>query len=221
MVRALVRRLQQFEHPVRAAGVGYGSGHQTYTSQGYRVVIGDLDSPETYRRLRAENALLVATTADDRVNTNVACYRARGRPRPCPSSPRPTRPASVDILQLAGCNSRACRWPRCWASRWRGAPWAARRWPTIIGQIDETPSWPRRWLRARSLVDQTIAADAGCASSVGINVLGTWERGQFHASQPDTLIHDDTVLVLAGNSVSDPALQRAASISRKPPAGRC
>ena len=38
---------------------------------GYRVVRGDLDSPETYRRVWADQARLVATTANDMVNTNI------------------------------------------------------------------------------------------------------------------------------------------------------
>src|SRR5690606_18873711 len=38
---------------------------------GYRVVRGDLDSPDTYRRVNVASARLVATTGNDMLNTNI------------------------------------------------------------------------------------------------------------------------------------------------------
>jgi len=33
----------------------------------------------------------------------------------------------------------------------------------------------------------------------GVTVVGVWERGRFETAQPDTMIHENTVLVLAGS----------------------
>ncbi|MGO1686485.1 MAG: ion channel, partial [Brachybacterium sp.] len=44
---------------------------------GYRVMVGALDSPETYRRARVEQAAMVASTQADTTNTNVA-FTVRG-----------------------------------------------------------------------------------------------------------------------------------------------
>jgi voltage-gated potassium channel len=35
-------------------------------------MVGDLDSPSTYEKARAENAQMVVTTRNDMINTNVA-----------------------------------------------------------------------------------------------------------------------------------------------------
>ncbi|MBZ0171404.1 MAG: NAD-binding protein, partial [Phycisphaerales bacterium] len=37
-----------------------------------RVVVGDIDAPETYERVRADRATMLVTTSDDMLNTNVA-----------------------------------------------------------------------------------------------------------------------------------------------------
>jgi voltage-gated potassium channel len=68
---------------------------------GYRVLLGDLDNPETYRRARADKARLVATTNNDRLNTNVA-FTVREISESVPIISTANFTASVDILELAG-----------------------------------------------------------------------------------------------------------------------
>src|SRR3546814_19580617 len=67
----------------RDAGVPYvilepdRSTALTLHDDGYPVMVGDLDSPDAYRRARVEKAALVAPTRTDLTNTNNA-FTVRG-----------------------------------------------------------------------------------------------------------------------------------------------
>lgn len=209
VVRALIRRLQQFEHPYALLVSDMAQATELY-DQGYRVVIGDLDSPETYRRLRAENALLVATTADDRVNTNVAAT-VREVSETVPIIATANAPASVDILELAGCN-HVIQVAEMLGQALARRTLAGETQAQVIGQIDGIQV-AEALVSGSSLVGQTIA-QIGLRQRTGVSVLGIWERGQFQASEPDTLIHDGTVLVLAG---SEAQMQRYNALFHRRP----
>jgi voltage-gated potassium channel len=194
IVRALVRRLEQFEHPYALLVSDMAQAIELY-DQGYRVVIGELDNPDTYHRIRAENALLVATTADDRVNTNVA-FTVREVCDTVPIIATANSPASVDILELAGCNhviQVAEMLGQALARRTLGGDTLAH----VIGEIDQIQV-AEALVTGTSIVGQTVQ-QARLRERAGISVLGTWERGKFHSAQPDTVVHDGTVLVLAGS----------------------
>lgn len=208
VVRALIRRLQQFEHPYALLVSDMAQATELY-DQGYRVVIGDLDSPETYRRLRAENARLVATTADDRVNTNVAAT-VREVSETVPIIATANSPASVDILELAGCN-HVIQVAEMLGQALARRTLAGETMAQVIGQIDGIQV-AEALVSGTSLVGQTIA-QVGLRQRAGVSVLGVWERGQFQASESDTSIHDGTVLVLAG---SEAQMQRYNALFHRP-----
>ena len=66
-------------------------------------MVGDIDYPVTYAKARAHNALMVVTTKNDMINTNVA-FTVREFTQDVPVIATANSPASVDILELAGCN---------------------------------------------------------------------------------------------------------------------
>jgi Trk K+ transport system NAD-binding subunit len=51
------------------------------------------------------------------------------------------------------------------------------------------------------LVGKTLGETA-LRREVGVNVVGMWERGEFESPRPESQIHDDTILVLAGTAQS-------------------
>jgi Trk K+ transport system NAD-binding subunit len=163
---------------------------------GYNVVRGDLDNPETYRRLQAENALLVATTANDQINTNVA-FTVREISDQVPIIATANSPASVDILQLAGSSHviELAEMMGQWLARRVAAGDAVAH---VIGQFDDLLV-AEATVRHSTLVGKTLA-QTGLREETGIAVLGVWERGKFERAEPDTLISDKTVLVLAGSN---------------------
>ena len=102
VTNALIERLNQYHYPYVLL-VAELNDALHFHDLGYRVVRGALDSPETYRRVRVEQAALVATTANDRLNTNIA-FTVREVNETVPIIATANAPASVDILELAGCN---------------------------------------------------------------------------------------------------------------------
>lgn len=161
---------------------------------GYRVVRGDLDNPETYRRIAADRARLVATTANDMLNTNVA-YTVREISETVPIMATANFQASVDILELAGSNhvlQLGEMLGRALARRVSGGDTLAH----VIGQFDEL-------LFAEAPVGQTPLAgktvqESRLREQAGVTILGVWERGQFENAGPETLLSAGTVLVLVG-----------------------
>ncbi len=161
---------------------------------GYRVVRGDLDSPETYRRLVAGRARLVATTANDMLNTNVA-YTVREISETVPIIATANFSASVDILELAGSNhvlQLGKMLGQALARRVSGGSTQAH----VIGRFDEL-LFAEAPVGQTPLVGKTVR-DSNLREEVGVTILGVWERGQFANAGPDTLLTAGTVLVLVG-----------------------
>ncbi len=163
---------------------------------GYQVVRGALDDPETYRQVQAAQAALVATTANDRVNSNVA-FTVREVSEHVPIIATANAGASVDILELAGAThvlQLGEMLGETLARRLSGGNKAAH----IIGHfhdltiaeatVSHTP-FVGKTLRESKLHEQT-----------GIVVLGAWVRGTFEQANPEMLIDAGTALVLAGSA---------------------
>lgn len=161
---------------------------------GYRVVRGDLDSPETYRRITADRARLVATTANDMLNTNVA-YTVREISETVPIMATANFRASVDILELAGSSyvlQLGEMLGQALARRVSGGDTLAH----VIGRFDDL-------LFAEAPVGKTPLAgktvrESELREQVGVTIIGVWERGKFANVGPDTLLSAGTVLVLVG-----------------------
>ena len=162
---------------------------------GYRVVRGDLDNPETYRRVNVERARMVVTTGNDMLNTNVVST-IREVSESVPIMAVANHRAAVDILELAGANhvlQFGEMLGQALARRVSGSDAAAH----VIGQFDKL-------LFAEAPVGQSGSAnetvrESGLSEQVGVKVLGVWQRGKFEIATPDTLIEAGTVLVLAGH----------------------
>lgn len=161
---------------------------------GYRVVRGDLDNPETYRRIAADRARLVATTANDMVNTNVA-YTIREISETVPIIATANSQASVDILELAGSNyvlQLGDMLGRALARRVGGGGTTAH----IIGQFEEL-LFAEAPMGHSVLTGQTVR-ESRLREEVGVTVLGIWERGNFENAGPETRLEAGTVMVMVG-----------------------
>ena len=161
---------------------------------GYHVVRGDLDSPETYRRIMADRARLVATTANDMINTNVVAT-VREISESVPIMATANFRASVDILELAGGNyvlQLGEMLGQALARRVSGGDTLAH----VIGRFDDL-------LFAEAPVGKTPLAgktvrESELRQQVGVTIIGVWERGKFANAGPDTMLSAGTVLVLVG-----------------------
>ena len=162
---------------------------------GYRVMVGPLDDPDTYRAARVDQAALVATTQGDMLNTNVA-FTIRETGGTLPIVATASSDAAVDILTLAGC-TRVLRLGKMLgeaiARRVLGRDGRAR----VVGEFDDLviaeAGVAGTVLAGRTLVEARLREQAG------VTAVGVWQRGVFELAGPDTVLEPLSVLVLAGS----------------------
>lgn len=192
--RALVEKLKQYHYPYVLVMPEMEDAMPLH-DDGIRVVVGDLDDPETYRNIRIEQAALVFTSRSDVINTSVA-FTVRGVHPTIPIVATARDEASRDILKLAGC-TRVMRLAEmtgeALARRSRSGTSVAH----VIGRLDELLIAEANAIET-SLVGRTLR-DQQVAELCGMNVVGLWERGDFEVARPESEVKPTTVLVLAGS----------------------
>jgi Trk K+ transport system NAD-binding subunit len=196
ITRSLIKKLDQYHYDYVLL-VSEIEEALRLNDQGYRVMVGDLDTPMTYEKARAQNALMVVTTMNDMINTNVA-FTIQEFTGEVPVIATANSPASVDILELAGCDhvlqvadmlGMAC------ARRVEGPDRLAH----IIGRFEELVI-AESTVRNTELVGRSLR-ESRLREKFGITVLGYWERGEFHHILADTRVTAGMALVLAGSEV--------------------
>ena len=163
---------------------------------GYRVVVGALDNPESYKRIGVERAAMVVVLNDDIASTNII-FTIRETSSRVVTVTNADMEDSLDILELAG-SSHVFQFTKmlgkALARRVLGVSMQA----NIIGSFDalliaESPAM-RTPLQGKTLAESNLRQISG------VNVVGVWEQGEFRASTPQTRIGESTVLVLAGTA---------------------
>ena len=189
----LIRKLNEYHYPYFLLVPTLGEAMRLH-NKGLKVVVGDLDNPNVYRRLRVERAAMVATTASDPVNTHVA-FTVHDLAENVPIAAVADDPASADILELAGCSyvlQVAEMLGQSLARRTHGSDGRAH----LVGnygdlQIAETT------VTGTPLVGKTLE-EIGLRRELKLNVVGVWDRGVFETARPETVVRESTVLVMAG-----------------------
>jgi Trk K+ transport system NAD-binding subunit len=191
---ALVQRLKQYHHGYVIITPDVQQALDLI-DQGYRVMVGELDDPETYRQARADRASLVVALNDDMKNTNIA-YTVRDTAPQTPITATAELDDSVDILLLAGCThvfQFMKMLGRSLSRRTLGSVTRA----NVIGRFEDLLIAEAPVMRS-NLVGKTLR-ESGLRGVTGINVVGLWNRGLFSLPGPDTVIESTAVLVLAGS----------------------
>ncbi|MBK9128656.1 MAG: NAD-binding protein [Phycisphaerales bacterium] len=192
LAAALIARLSQKQTPYVLLVSDLNEALRLHDS-GLNVVCGDLDRPETYARIRAERAALVATTAADAVNTNVA-FTVREVARRVPIVATADSDAAVDVLTLAGAD-RVMQVSQM-LGRALGRRVIGDAMSHVIGRFEELLVAEANAMRT-PLVGKTLRENR--LGALGVNVVGVWERGTFVPARPETMVTDHTMLVLAGS----------------------
>ena len=189
----LINKLTQYGYPYVLLIPNLSDALRLHDS-GFKVVMGDLDNPDVYRKLQVENAAMVATTASDPVNTHVA-FTVRELTTTVPIIATANDPASVDILELAGC-TLVLEIPQMMgqalARRLHGGDARAH----VIGRYGELLI-AETTATGTPMVGKTLM-EIGLRREMGLTVVAVWERGEFKTALPKTTVSENTVLVLAG-----------------------
>jgi Trk K+ transport system NAD-binding subunit len=191
---AVIAKLQQQQQPYVLLAAEQAEALRLHDA-GLNVVLGDLDQPETYEAVHVAQAALVATTASDAVNANVAAT-VREITATVPVIATADSAASVDILGLAG-SSHVLHLPEMLGASLARRVIGGDAMAHVIGRFDQLLIAEANALRT-PLVGKTLRENR--LSELGVSVVGVWERGRFEPARPDTRISDNTVLVLAGSA---------------------
>ena len=191
----LVKKLNQYNYEYAIIATDLQHALELYDLD-YKVVVGDPGDPETYKRLRVQNAALVVANNDDMMNTNIS-FTIRGLSNKVPIVTNADADDSIDILQLAG-STHVFQFMKMLgkslARRTLGVSMGA----NVIGKFEqlliaEAPAM-RTPLEGKTLIESNLR------EKTGITVVGMWERGRFEIPHPQTRINSSTVLLLAGSA---------------------
>ena len=161
--------------------------------EGYREMVGPLDSPETYRRARVHAASLVASTQADTSNTNVA-FTVRQVDSEVTIAVTAEKQASVDVLELAGADHVIQLAPtlgRELAQRVLGTTGRAH----VIGNVGETRI-AEAAARGTSLVGLTLE-EARQKMDAHLRILAVMRMGSLEPPGTKEVIDDRTTLIIA------------------------
>ncbi len=191
---ALIRRLEQHGYTYALLTPELDDALRLH-DLGVNTVVGNLDDPESWKRLRVETAALVASTTSDITNTSVA-FTVRGLAHDLPIIATATDDASMEILKLAGSNL-VLRLEEMIGQSFARRTVGGDAISHSIGQFDDLVIAESAAYRT-PLVGKTLLENR-LRDKVGVTVVGVWERGRFEPARAETMIHDNTVLVLAGS----------------------
>jgi voltage-gated potassium channel len=191
---ALIRRLEQHGYTYALLTPELDDALRLH-DLGVNTVVGDLDDPESWKRLRVEKAALVACTTSDITNTSVT-FTVRGLANDLPIIATATDDASTKILKLAGSNF-VLRLEEMIGQSFARRTVGGDAISHAIGKFDDLVISEAAAYRT-PIVGKTLIENR-LREKVGVNVVGVWERGRFEPARAETMIHDNTVLVLAGS----------------------
>ena len=189
---ALVRRAQQAQVPYVVIVPDVADALRLH-DEGYSVLVGDFDAPDTYKAGRVEQAALVAATHSDTTNANIS-FTVREISSSVPIVATVNKSASIDILHLAGADEvlqLGDLLGRQMAERTLAPDGLAH----VIGRFADLLIAEGR-VASTGLAGKTLA-EAALRSRLGVGVIGVWERGEFEIAGPNTLLEESSVLILA------------------------
>lgn len=189
----LVEKLERRNYDYVVVAEDQAQGGELHDA-GYNVVIGEPDDPETYERLRIQDAAMVVATNGDLMNTNIA-FTIREIAQEVMIVSSADNEHSLDILNFPG-NTKVFQFMRMLgqslAERVQGQGSAA----TIISKFDTlhiAEISAKRTTLAGKLISGTDLRQRS-----GTTIIGLWEKGHFEPPLPETTIHSTTLLLLAG-----------------------
>lgn len=192
LTRSLIQRLAQHHYSYALMVPSLEDALQLH-DRGVSVIFGDFDDEDAWRRARVEAAALIVSTASDVTNTSIA-FTVRGLAADVPIVTSASDEASVDILELAG-SSQVLRLDEMLGGSIARRVIGGDAMTHPIGQFDELLIAEATAHRT-PIVGMTLG-EAKLREKAGVTVLGIWERGRFEAGQPETMIGDQAVLVIA------------------------
>jgi voltage-gated potassium channel len=160
--------------------------------RGLHVALGDLDDPETYRRI--EHAALLVTTRSDVINTNVT-FAVRQLSEHLPIVASAGCDASRDVLELAGA-TLILRLEEMMGSALARHISIRNSNAHVIGDLDGLLI-AEASASGTDLVGSTLQTSR-IRNRTGASVIGIWHHGRLRHPNASLKMDANTVLILAG-----------------------
>lgn len=196
--------------------VGNHDEAESLNSNGYSVVLGNIDDIRSYEACRAKDAALVFALLDDFKNTNIAST-VRELSLDTTIAATADSPTADSVLHLAGCDkvyNFTDLLGRSLARRVHNIGMQS----NIIARFEEL-CIAEAPTQHSSLAGQTVM-DASLKERFGVNIIGVWQGNQFMSVKHDTAIDEGAVLLLAGTAdhldAYDRGMKREAELSPHP-----
>ncbi len=161
---------------------------------GYRVVVGEVDDPETYRSLCASEAELIVATGSDAQNTLIAST-VREVSETVPIIATADDAASIDLLSLAECQE-VLHLPSQMASALARRVIGGDNRTHIIGSFERLRIAEAN-THGTELVGRAIR-NSEVRERAGARIVGVWEHGAFEPAAAEMKLGEESVLLLAG-----------------------
>ncbi len=193
ITRSLIPRLISFQYPYVLV-VPELEEALRLREEGLSVGLGPLDDPDTYKNLRASSAALIATTNSDVINTNVV-FNARGINENAPILATADHIDSVDVLELAGADEVlqvADTLGQWLANRFVGGDSVSH----PIGKSDDL-LFAQAAADRTPLVGKTLRENA-IRERFSVVVVGLWNGNILQPAEAESVVTENTVLILAG-----------------------
>lgn len=194
ITKALIEKLSQYQKDYVLLVQDLTTALDLY-DDGYRVMLGEADDPETYKKLQIHQASLVVAGGSDMFNTNVA-HTVREFNEHIKIVATANSHDSVDILKLAGCDHvlhMGNLLGRALSRRTLGQDARVH----TIGRLGDIVI-AEATAHDTPFVGKTLR-ETQLREKLGINIVGIWERGKFLGSHPDTKISSHSVVMMAGS----------------------
>jgi len=193
ITQKLIQKLKRrnIEYVLVAADQQQGS--ELYDA-GFKVVVGETDDPETYRKLRVQNAVMVVVTSDDLMNTNIAftIREVSQRVRIVTSAENDN---SLDILNFPG-NTHVFQFTKMLGHSLAERTIGLGKAGTVISNFDSLEI--AEISAKRTTLAGKIISETNLRQRIGITIIGLWDKGRFEIPTPDSKIGENSLLLLAG-----------------------
>ncbi|MEM9554710.1 MAG: NAD-binding protein [Acidobacteriota bacterium] len=195
IARGLIRKLEPLGIPCFVIEPDPARAAELH-SDGVPVVTGEIDSQETYRRLRLADAQALITNLDDATNTNIT-LTVREEAHEVPVISLAEKDDSVDLLELAGAR-HVIPLKRRLGEHLANRVSAGHARSHEVGRYDELliVEFP---VHQTPLVGKTIR-DTKLRQVLGVNIVAVWERGRLLPAHPELKLTDASVPVAVGTA---------------------
>ena len=208
ITRNLVEKLKKYNYDYSFVTSNQQAAIEIYDA-GYKIVLGEVDAPETYQKMQADKAALIVATADDLMNTNI-CFTVREISDTVPIAASADNKHSLDILNFPE-NTNVFQFMNMLGTNMAEKTMVVRQ-AHIIGKFEQLliGEFPVRDIN--HLAGQTLK-QSRMRNRIGLTVIGIWERGEILPPDPEATLKQTNILIIAGTKEDLERVDRSLAMS--------